>query len=552
MLRISRRRFLQVGAVSACGLAFGTTTSWASSKAREPWSDQMDPFCNLAIDHEFSDHDLGLSAGYSRCVVKLATPDREAWQQCLRPGDEIQSWLKTDAHAWATNRIQPSTLQCWRDQGLPTMVLDHVWGAPWSQGGASLSVGWNEGESVQESHLWHPMGRKSRRKFLLVDHGFPLELLRDLKRPFIHRASRSPTRPLTAMPMHSHGAQVLGLLLDAGAQSEGGLLLYELSDFILDSMPRGSLWAEWIDAVCWAISQCEPDDHLVVLLSIVCTDGDRHAQSFVSQSVRALIEHGRRHHIHISWVFAAGNSQTEAQNLRFHLTPGHKAMWNWRLPPHHHRSFFMECWHDADLGLPEFRFKAPGALEWSSHGALTRADRHHPTSGRVQTLFRLRPTWSLEPTTSLAPPGDWVFECASERAGKLDIHLSMVSATSDSWRKSRLLAHPESDAPAVDPITLSGLVPWSCGAWAAMTLKPDSSQPVQIGPAQDQLAPYCGRLPTDLKNDPVQLLGVRLSDSLLHPGARVISRHGHRMHRAVGTSMAVPMAVVHLPAGKKS
>ncbi len=552
MWPISRRQFLQMGAVSACGVALASADAWVSSRAAEPQPVQWDPLLHLALDHEFVDHDPGPGAGDSRCMVKLATPDLEAWRRCLRPGDEIQSWFQTDAHVWATARIQPATLRGWRDQGFPAMVVDHVWGAPWSQDLTSTPFGRSAAEPVEESHAWEKSGRKNRHKFLLVDHGFPVEHLRDLNRPFIHRSSRSPTRPLPLRSAHSHGAQVLGLWLEAQAQaqSQGALLLYELPDFILDTMPRGVLGAELMDAVCWAISHCEPHDHLVVLLSIVSTDGDRHAQSFMSQSVRALIDHGLSQRVQISWVFAAGNSHDQAQNLRFSLMPGQSSRWVWRLPPNHLRSFFMECWHDAQWGVPEFRFKAPGAVRWSAHEALSRSSRYHASSGRMQTLFRLPPTASLEPASMLSPPGDWLFECTSERAGDLDVHLSLVSASSTPARQSRLLALPESDAAVLDPVTLSGLVPWHCGAWAAMTLKPDSRQSVVLDPAQDQLASYCGRLPLNATHDAVRCLGVRLSDSLLHPGAKVISRHGHRSHRAEGTSMAVPTTINHLPRPK--
>ncbi len=547
MWPISRRQFLQMGAVSACGVAFGNAEAWASSRAAEPQPVQWDPLLNLALDHEFADHDAGSAAGDSRCVVKLDKADLQAWRQCLRSGDEIQSWFQTDDDVWATARIQPSTLRGWRQQGFPAMVVDHVWGAPWSSDMTATPFGGSAAGSVEGFHAWEKLGRRNRHKYLLVDHGFPVEHLREVNRPFIHRSSRSPTRPLPLRSAHSHGAQVLGLWLEAQAQRQGALLLYELPDFILDTMPRGVLGAELMDAVCWAISHCEPHDHLVVLLSIVSTDGDRHAQSFMSQNVRALIDHGLRRRVHISWVFAAGNSHDRDQNLRFDLKPGQTSRWIWRLPPDHQRSFFMECWHDAQWGVPEFRYKAPGAARWSAHEALSRSSRYHASSGRMQTLFRLPPTGCLESQSILSPPGDWLFECTSEHAGKLDVHLSLVSASSNPARLSRLLAHPESDASVLDPVTLSGLVPWHCGAWAAMTLKPGSRQSVVPDPAQDQLASYCGRLPLDAIHDPVQCLGVRLSDSLLHPGAKVISRHGHRSHRAEGTSMAVPMTVNHLP-----
>ncbi len=541
---ISRRQFLQSSAIAAYVLALGHSYAGPMSSAWAPAMDVLDPLLALALRHGFADHDLGSGLPYARCVLKLATADSNAWRQCLQPGDEIKNWFQAGDHAWATTQVQLSTLESWRDRGLPRMVMDHVWGAPWAHGLTPTPSETGSALPQESLHLWAEQGRGNRRKILLVDHGFPTQWLRELKRPFIHRFHQAQLRRI--QPSSSHGAQVLGLLLQSEGQQPGALLLQELPDAILDTMPRHALWADWMDAVCWAITRCEPGDHLIVLLSVVCTDGDRHDQSFMSQSVRALIAHARRHRVRISWVFAAGNSHDQDQNLRFRLAPGHKAMWRWRLPAHQLRASFMECWHDADLGPPEIRVKAPGGLHDASPLVLSHSVRCHPSSGRVQTLFRLPPTWALESMNALAQPGDWRFEWACERAGMLDVHLSMVSPTTDVGRQARLPALPESQATSVEPITLSGLVPWACGAWAAMTLAPDSELAESLNPESPHLASYCGRLPTDITCAGIHGWGVRLSDSKLNPGARVMTRQGHPLYRSTGTSMAVPLTISRL------
>ena len=245
---------------------------------------------------------------------------------------------------------------------------------------------------------------------LVIDHGFPLHHLLASGMAFQHLSSHARNRPERMSPADSHGAQVLGLLLkDTLSKSPHGdapLMLYELPDALLGSMPLGALWPDVFDAVCWGLRHAEPGQTLWALLSVVSTDGDRGPFSLISQSAQALARHALSRGVDLKWIMAAGNSHADQQNLGFDLASGEAAIWQWQLPPQNLRASFLECWHDG-VDAPRISIQPPG-LSWiNANEAWALSKRHDPRRGRTQTVMRLAPTTAWDPATTLARAGTW-------------------------------------------------------------------------------------------------------------------------------------------------
>jgi hypothetical protein len=345
---------------------------------------------------------------------------------------------------------------------------------------------------------------------------------------------------------------VLGLLLkNTLIESPHGdvpLMLYELPDALLGSMPRGALWPDVFDAVCWGLRHAEPGQTLWALLSVVSTDGDRGPASFISQSAQALARHALSRGVDLKWIMAAGNSHADQQNLGFELAPGETAIWQWQLPPQNLRASLLECWHSGG-DVPRISVQPPGQAWVEAHEAWTLAQRHDPRQGKTQTVMRLAPTMAFDPSTTLARAGTWRVrwdgtDKETLKDTRLDVNLSlMVSNVAGQNRQARLVVDPTSTARSRPPVTLSGLVPHGPGVWVAQTLNPAHAHACAWSPDADQLSAQSGRWPLSHNLGGAQHVGVRVDGSLPLPGVPVISRHGHSTHRASGTSMAVPLAL---------
>ena len=277
---VNRRQFMQLSAMA--GL---TSNVWSAPADASPFLPEeprrgltTDPFLQLALSNGFADHDLQAWPWCMRMLVRPKASDWAELNRLLGPDVQIQNGLFDEQGAWATVSLNHSALLRWHQQGLSTMFIDHAWGAPWANGGGMvvsaspphppLSSG-QTGQSGQpgQNHgkseaTIGTVSRGARHRVLVIDHGFPLHHLLASGMAFQHLSSHARNRPERMSPADSHGAQVLGLLLkDTLSKSPHGdapLMLYELPDALLGSMPRGALWPDVFDAVCWGLCHAEP------------------------------------------------------------------------------------------------------------------------------------------------------------------------------------------------------------------------------------------------------------------------------------------------------
>jgi hypothetical protein len=443
-------------------------------------------------------------------------------------------------------------------EGLAQWFQSHLWGAPWAHTEDRRQVlthSWASPQRVRVSGVTtQPVGAIRKQRVMLIDHGFPLTHLSESGLTCLHHASHANNRPEAVTPAHSHGAQTLGLWLQSNTFRTGAdpspLLLWDLPDALLGSMPLGALWPDVLDAVHWGVHSAQPGEELVILLSVVSSDGLRHPQSFVTRSAQALQNHAQALGVDLKWVMAAGNQHDAQQHLRYRVLPGQVALWQWALPADNAQASLLECWHDAGAGTPEVEFKPPaGGWQRSGHG-VTSASRLGP-NGKIQTVFRLPPSRAEHEQQNQAVAGVWgVRWQAPGGTTDLEVHLSMMSShRSGHFRQAKLFHDPEGTANATDIQSLSGLIPHMPGVWVAQTLGPWEVGTLMPEPKASQLSGYCGRVPSDHDWRGVRCVGAKVDSSSLWAGLNVMSLNGHRIHRASGTSMAVPLVASALMSG---
>jgi hypothetical protein len=560
-IELNRRQFMQWGAAAGWVAGQGLST-WAEAAPSNPLPVQLkqtDPFLQLAMMHEFEDHGLQAWPLGMRLSVVLDRTERADLSQKLGADVHIQTLFHDAGYTWATLSLQQEALLRLHAQGLWTNFHSHLWGAPWRRSEdrrMHFPIG---SPHVKPANIDQVAGQPRRPatgpRVLVVDHGFPLTHLGESGVSHLHHASHANNRPTAFTQAFSHGAQTLGLLLTTTPSQLGHagapLLLYELPDALLDSMPLGALWPDILDAVCWGMNSVHPGEKLVILLSVVSSDGGRHSQSFVTRSAQALQRHAEGLGVDLTWVMAAGNQHHAQQHLRYRVLSGQAAVWEWDLPANNAQASYLECWHDADAGPPEIMFKAPGG-QWQSSGhGVTSAWRMEP-NGKIQTVFRLPATCSRHSDQNIALAGAWGV-CWQAPGGTADLEVSlsmMASHQLGPYRQAKLLHDPGSTASRQPIQSLSGLIPHMPGVWVAQALDQGVSSSLLMTPKPHQLTGYSGRWPSDHDLNGVRSAGAKVDSSTLWPGLKVMSLHGHHLHRATGTSMAVPLVAGGLLSGR--
>jgi hypothetical protein len=559
-IELNRRQFMQWGAAAGWAASQGLST-WAQAANSNPVPVpvmQTDPFLQLALMHEFEDHALQAWPLGMRLSVVLDHIERAELAQNLGADVHIQTLLHDAELTWATLSLEKEALLRLHQQGLGTNFQSHLWGAPWGHSeGRSMSLT-NCSPNARAVSIQQAAGQPhrpaTRQRVLLIDHGFPLTHLSESGLSYLHHASHANNRATAFTQAYSHGAQTLGLLLQTSPSQLGHgrapLLLYELPDALLDSMPLGALWPDILDAVYWGLNSVNPGEELVILLSVVSNDGDRHSQSFVTRSAQAMQRHAKGLGVDLTWVMAAGNQHHAQQHLHYRVLPGQAAVWQWELPANNAQASYLECWHDADAGQPEIMFKAPcGQWQSSGHG-VTSAWRLE-SNGKIQTVFRLPATCSSHSHQNMALAGAWgVCWQAPGGAADLEVSLSMTSSRQlGPYRQAKLLHHPDSTASRQPIQSLSGLIPHMPGVWVAQALDQGVSSSLVMTPKPHQLTGYSGRWSSDHDLNGVRSAGAKVDSSTLWPGLKVMSLHGHHLHRGTGTSMAVPLVARGLLSG---
>ena len=549
---LNRRQFLQFSAGAAWAAKSGADL-WANApflSATHGHGVPTDPHLTLAIKHGFVDHDL-LSWGQStRICGSLSVEHLSQLRAILGDDGHIETEFPDGCEVWVTLTLQAPALQRMCQRGLQVFA-DHMWGAPWSnptQWGTHAPLSENPPTRRKTwGGPWASSGMGSdRQRLLIIDHGFPIQQLQHLGVRHLHLShSWSKSRSSDYLRANGHASQVTGLLMHGvdgnGPAPQVPLVLSELPDEILSSMPYAALWPEVLNQVYGAISRSPSGCEWIIMLSLVSTDGDRHPQSLISRSARALTAYAQSKGVTLTWVMAAGNSHADQQNMALKINAHHPAEISWHLPPENFRPSFMECWHEASMGRPKIQIKPPGGGWTDQLAPMTCANRIHGPSSRAQTVLRLPPTAAWTPVQTLAQSGDWGVRFVFEREGHLNLHLAMMTASPQSLlRQAHIRALPSHVDFTSDPPTLSGLIPFMSQVVVAQTLEPGSGPLWVERPAPSQLSRYCGR---STLGNPVlgRTIGFKVDASKARPGALTWSRHGHRTQRATGTSMAVPL-----------
>lgn len=550
---LNRRQFLQLSAGTAWAAKSGAGL-WPSDpflSASHGHGAPTDPHLTLAVKHGFVDHDLMSWGQSTRICGSLSLEHLSQIREILGGDGCIETEFPDGCEVWVSLTLQAPALQRMYQRGLQVFA-DHMWGAPWSnptQWGVHAPLLENPPtRSKTWGGPWAKSGMGSdHQRLLIIDHGFPVQQLHHLGVRHLHLShpwskSRSPDH----LKAYGHASQVIGLLMHGvdgrGPAPQVPLVLSELPDEILSSMPYAALWPEVLNQVYWAISNSPPGCEWIIMLSLVSTDGDRHPESLISRSARALTAYAQSKGVRLTWVMAAGNSHADQQNMELKIHAQHPAEISWHLPPENFRPSFVECWHEASMGQPQIQIKPPGGGWTDQLTPMTCANRIHGPSSRAQTVLRLPPTAAWTPAQTLAQSGDWGVRFVFEREGHLNLHLAMMTASPQSLlRQARIRALPSHSDSAFDPPTLSGLIPFMSQVVVAQTLESRSGPLWVERPAPSQLSRYCGR-PTRGNPVPGRTVGFKVDASKARPGALTWSRHGHRIQRATGTSMAVPLA----------
>ncbi len=547
--KLNRRQFLQTSVGTLMGASFALQAS-VKGMSQTILLDgaRMDPHLALAWSHRFVDHDMRAWGMCSRICGVLDRHHLPDLTSILGAEGSVHTQMNDGDDVWVTIAAQAPALLRWLAKG-PDLFHDHIWGAPWFnpkglhfpdlQASSHVLFRATDGLTASVGPVLDATGPR----VLVIDHGFPLQSLR--QSGVVHMYKRSPMATMGQRPdmAQSHGAQVIGLLLEGhdglGPMPRIPIYLYELPDEILFSLPYAALWPEVIDAIVWALGSCPAGTRLLVMLSLVSTDADRHSQSFISRSARALCAYAQSFGVELTWVMAAGNNHADQQNIQIHVQAAQAVTLNWHLPAQNFRPSFLECWFDRAQGHAKVEVKPP-AGSWSAQlGPMSMAQRSHAASDRVQMVMRLPPTAAWSSHQPLASSGRWGLRMTFERGGSLSAHLSMMTASKvGMWRQAHLDGESVNSDDGLP--TLSGLIPWMAQVVIAQALDPSVQNLWVQAPSDDQLSAYSGRCPVEADVG-WRRVGVRVDASHHRRGVHAWSRHGHRIQRASGTSMAVPL-----------
>lgn len=552
---LNRRQFMQFGvgaALASHGHVHAGSSNASLSVLEKPIA-QWDPHLVLALANEFADHDLTAWTGSTRMCGNLPSGQLHRLRSLLGEHGHIQSMFSDGGDAWVTLTLQSPALMRVIQEGAH-LFKDHIWGAPWSH--PMRARGPSERPNGVASHpeleevgeaAWSS-GAGGRQRVLVIDHGFPMAHLRRQRIAHLHRFSPSTNhRRSSGAVAYSHGSQVLGLLVQGmdgdGPRPIAPLLLHELPDEILSSMPHAALWPEVVDAVMWALSQSPRGIEWIVLLSMVSTDADRHPQSFISRCARSLTAHAHSRGVRLTWVMAAGNSHADRQSLALVADAHRPVAVHWHLPVQNVRPSFLTCWHDAAMGPPGIQVRPPGGTWSDSMTPMSMATRVHGAYDRAETVLRLPPTAAWTATEALACSGDWGLRFVFQKGGPFHLHLSMMTSSSQGlMRQAHLTAATDEPSAVSEPISISGLIPFLPDVMVAQTLSPNAVLSRIESPSHGQLSAYCGRWPQTSVRGDTRTIGFKVDASPVRRGVLTWSRNGHRIHRVTGTSMAVPLA----------
>ena len=210
---------------------------------------------------------------------------------------------------------------------------------------------------------------------------------------------------------------------------------------------------------------------------------------------------------------------------------------------HPARSRRVQALHNAPASAVQFSLTPPGPNNPAAPTPLTIASRTNIQSGRTHTVFRLPATAAWQADQPLARPGAWQIRCETSQPCQLEVNLSMMAQHGMGLQRQAWLETDDAGPYIRAALSVSGLVPWMPGVWAAQCLQASThSERANAGqPTTASLSHYSGRWPPTHPSHGLRAIAVALDASPLWSGALTLSANGHRRYRVSGTSMVVPL-----------
>lgn len=383
----------------------------------------------------------------------------------------------------------------------------------------------------------------------------------------------------------SHGAHLLGMLLDDGQRPRGGprpaqpadrsagagqppdVLFVQLPQSLLGAPNRAVLSRHLVDALVWIQSQCAADERIVLSLSEGSSQGPHDGSSFVEQALQSFTRWGRRGRARHRIYIAAGNGFEEQLHAQALLQPSAPTSWLWRLPPGSELPASVEVWLPlaadgsvaevrVDLDAPDGRQVAsvmPGQVaQVSAAGPAAAAD---PAPAPIASLaasawlgdgcslclLRLAPTAAAR-GQARAPFGDWTIRltAAATLPGPVHLYIGRIKPALGfplrTAQSTFVTGTRRGYGGATGEGTLQGL------ATAGGVTCVGGVVGATDAPGEPKAARYASRGPLRNRSGGGPALSVRVDDGPVLKGRRSIGNRSSVSFRMDGTSVGAPLA----------
>jgi Subtilase family len=212
---------------------------------------------------------------------------------------------------------------------------------------------------------------------------------------------------------------------DAAAAAE--LIFVQLPRVCFADRSGSWLATQVLDALRYVMDHTDPQDRVVVNLSLGAQAGPHDGSSLLEAAIDDLIERERKTNLAV--VVAAGNSYDQKGHARVAVAPSHSGRFIWTVAPGDATDSFLELWWPADADAadkvsvevqsPKARASS-GPIAAGGRCAFTASDQHGPSAlvshlhrtiagkDRAHCQLALAPTRQAAGYPGHAPAGDWV------------------------------------------------------------------------------------------------------------------------------------------------
>jgi hypothetical protein len=219
-------------------------------------------------------------------------------------------------------------------------------------------------------------------------------------------------------PMARHTAP------DAAATAE--LIFVQLPRVCFADRSGSWLATQVLDGLRYVMDHTDPQDRVVVNLSLGAQAGPHDGSSLLEAAIDDLIESERKDNLAV--VVAAGNSYDQKGHARIAVAPGQSGRFIWSVAPGDATDSFLELWWPADAAATDnvsIEVQAPkaqpssGPIKAGGRCAFTAPNQHGPSAllshlhrtiagkERAHCQLALAPTRQAAGYPGHAPAGDW-------------------------------------------------------------------------------------------------------------------------------------------------